>query len=46
MDHGGQLSFNLQLVKDPLFITVKLLSPCEDTPTILGSFSELSNILL
>ena len=46
MDHGGQLSFNLQLVKDPLFTTVRLLSPYEDTPSNLGSFSELSNILL
>ena len=39
MLHGGQLSFNLQLVKIPLFIIVLFSSPEDETPYILGSCS-------
>jgi hypothetical protein len=46
MDHGGQSSFFLQLVKTPFFIIVVLLSLIEDTPFNRGSFSELSKISL
>ena len=41
-----QFSFFLQLVKLALLILILLESPVADTPIILGSFSELSNIPL
>ena len=46
IDHGGQVSFFLQLVKTPLLIIVIFSSPFEETPSILGSFSVVSNIFL
>ena len=44
MLHGGQSSFFLQLVNTALLIVVIWSSWLDDTPYILGSFSDRSNI--
>ena len=46
IDQGGQPSFFLHVVKIPLLIKVIFLSPVDETPSNLGSFSETSKTSL